>query len=63
MKKVIIPSVWVSDDTKTYPSKCSWCSYDPETGEFLRGDKFFDENMNEITEEEYNALIEKIPED
>ena len=61
MDTVYIPSCWCEDDIKKSPSKMSWASFDEETGEFQSGEKYYDEDMNEITKEEYEALLGQTP--
>lgn len=54
MEPVYIPSVWTEDTTRKSPSSCAWASTDGEYGE-----AYYDEDMNEITKEEYEELIKK----
>ena len=53
---VFIPSVWIDEKIKKSPSICTFTSFDSETGECCSGVKYYDADMNEITEEEYVAL-------
>ena len=53
---IYIPSVWCEDDIKKSPSKCSWASIDDD-GNYSSGSKCYDADGNEITEEEYEALV------
>ena len=53
---VYIPSVWCEDDIKKSPSECSWACIDDD-GTFSSGTKYYDADRNEITEEEYRALL------
>lgn len=53
---VHIPSVWIEEDIKKSPSKCSWASIDDD-GNYSSGSKCYDADGNEITEEEYQALL------
>lgn len=59
LSPVFIPSVWVESNTKNFPSKFSAASYDNETGEYSSYTKYYDGDGNEITEEEYKALVEQ----
>ena len=54
---VYIPSVWVEEDIKKFPSKMSAASFDTETGEYSSCTKYYDGDGNEISEEEYIALV------
>lgn len=54
---VYIPSVWTEDRKSTSPSSCAWCSM--EGDKYESGIKYYDEDMNEITKEEYEKLVEK----
>ena len=54
---VHIPTVWLEEDIKKSPSKMSVASYDTETGDFSSYTKYYDGDGNEITEEEYRALV------
>lgn len=56
---VYIPSVWREEDNKKHPSMNSWASLNPETGEYEFGEKYYDEDMNEITKEQYEELTKK----
>ena len=53
---VYVPSVWYEEDIKKSPSKYSWASIDDDGG-YSSGTKYYDADMNEITEEEYRALL------
>ena len=57
LETVYIPSVWVEGDIKKSPSKMSAASLDTETGEYSSCTKYYDGDGNEITEEEYRALV------
>ena len=60
MCEVYIPSCWTEEDLKKkYPSQISWASFNEETGEYEYGEKFYDEDMNEITKEQYEELTKK----
>lgn len=52
---VHIPSVWREEDIKKSPSMCSWASIDD--GKYEHGEKYYDADGNEITKEEYEALV------
>ena len=52
-----IPTVWLEEDIKKSPSKVSAASYDTETGEYSSYTKYYDGDGNEISEEEYEALV------
>jgi len=52
-----IPTVWLEEDIKKSPSKVSAASYDTETGAYSAYTKYYDGDGNEITEEEYRALV------
>ena len=54
---IYIPSVWLEEDIKKSPSEMRAASYDTETGEFSSYTKYYDGEGNEITEEEYRALV------
>ena len=56
---VLIPSVWREEDIKKSPSKFSWASVDGD--KYEHGEKYFDADMNEITKEEYEALLGQTP--
>lgn len=56
---IYIPSCWCKYDIKKSPSKCSWASTDGDKFEY--GEKYFDADMNEITKEEYEALLGQTP--
>ena len=51
---VHIPSVWRG--MKKSSSMCSWTSLGDD-GKLEHGDKYYDANGNEITKEEYEALV------
>lgn len=53
---VHIPSVWVEEDIKKSPSMCSWASLGDD-GKYEHGEKYYDADGNEITKEEYEALV------
>ena len=53
---IYIPSCWRAEDIKKSPSKYSWASIDDDGG-YSSGTKYYDADMNEITEEEYRALL------
>lgn len=53
---ICIPSVWREEDMKKLPSMCSWASLGDD-GKLEHGDKYYDANGNEITKEEYEALV------
>lgn len=53
---ICIPSVWREEDMKKLPSMCSWASLGDD-GKIEHGDKYYDANGNEITKEEYEALV------
>jgi hypothetical protein len=57
-----IPSVWTNEDIKKSPSKCSFASIGDD-GEYAFGEKYYDADMNEITKEEYEALLGQTPND
>ncbi len=61
MDTIHIPSCWIEEDIKKAPSECTYTSgsFDEETGEFNYSSctKYYDENGNEITEEQYRALV------
>jgi hypothetical protein len=56
-RTINIPTVWLEEDIKKSPSEMSAASYDIETGEFSSYTKYYDGDGNEITEEEYRALV------
>ena len=56
---VYIPSVWREEDIKKLPSTFSWASIDGE--KYEHGDKYYDADGNEITKEEYEALLGQTP--
>jgi hypothetical protein len=56
---VYIPSVWREEDIKKSPSTSSWASIDGE--KYEHGDKYYDADGNEITKEEYEALLGQTP--
>lgn len=53
---VHIPSVWKEEDIKKSPSTCSWASLGDD-GKYEHGEKYYDADGNEITKEEYEALL------
>lgn len=59
---VHIPSVWREEDIKKSPSKFSFASIGDD-GEYAFGEKYYDADMNEITKEEYEALLGQTPDD
>ena len=59
---VYLPSVWSKEDTVKLPYSCAWASID-ENGNYEYDQKFYDADRNEITEEEYRALVSRTPED
>ena len=52
---VLIPSVWTEESIKKSPSMYSWASIDD--GKYEHGEKYYDADGNEITKEEYEALV------
>ena len=54
---VLIPSVWREEDIKKSPSMYSWASIDG--GKYEHGEKYYDADGNEITKEEYEALVRR----
>ena len=60
LKRFYIPSVWIKEDIKKLPSKMSAASFDTETGEYSSCTKYYDGDGNEISEEEYIALIRQL---
>jgi hypothetical protein len=54
---VYIPSVWREEDIKKSPSMYSWASIDG--GKYEHGEKYYDADGNEITKEEYEALVRR----
>jgi len=54
---VLIPSVWVEENIKKSPSMYSWASIDD--GKYEHGEKYYDADGNEITKEEYEALVRR----
>ena len=54
---VLIPSVWREEDIKKSPSMYSWASIDD--GKYEHGEKYYDADGNEITKEEYEALVRR----
>ena len=54
---VLIPSVWTEESTKKSPSMYSWASIDD--GKYEHGEKYYDADGNEITKEEYEALVRR----
>ena len=58
-KEVVnIPSVWTKEDIKKTPSMCSWASIGDD-GKYEHGDIYYDADGNEITKEEYEALVRR----
>lgn len=55
---VHIPPVWREEDIKKSPSQISWASIDDDGG-YSSYTKYYDGDMNEITEEEYKILTQK----
>ena len=53
---VHIPSVWREEGIKKSPSMCSWASLGDD-GKYEHGEKYYDADGNEITKEEYEALV------
>lgn len=56
---VFVPTVWTEEDMKKSPSMYSWASVDGD--KYEHGEKYFDADMNEITKEEYEALLDQTP--
>lgn len=56
-KPIYIPSVWREEDIKKSPSMYSWASIDD--GKYEHGEKYYDADGNEITKEEYEALVRR----
>ena len=57
-KEVVnIPSVWIEENKKKAPSMCSWASIDDNSYDY--GVKYYDADGNEITKEEYEALLDQ----
>jgi hypothetical protein len=54
---VLIPSVWREEDIKKSPSMYSWASIDGV--KYEHGEKYYDADGNEITKEEYEALVRR----
>ena len=54
---VHIPSVWAEESIKKSPSMYSWASIDG--GKYEHGEKYYDADGNEITKEEYEALVRR----
>ena len=54
---VFIPSVWTEESIKKSPSMYSWASIDG--GKYEHGEKYYDADGNEITKEEYEALVRR----
>ena len=54
---VLIPSVWTEESIKKSPSMYSWASIDD--GKYEHGEKYYDADGNEITKEEYEALVRR----
>lgn len=57
---IYIPSVWREEDIKKSPSTYSWASIDDD-GHYESGEKYYDADGNEITKEEYEALLGQTP--
>lgn len=57
VKPILIPSVWREEDIKKSPSMYSWASIDG--GKYEHGEKYYDADGNEITKEEYEALVRR----
>lgn len=57
VKPIFIPSVWREEDIKKSPSMYSWASIDD--GKYEHGEKYYDADGNEITKEEYEALVRR----
>ena len=57
VKPILIPSVWTEESIKKSPSMCSWASTDGD--KFEHGEKYYDADGNEITKEEYEALVRR----
>lgn len=53
---VHIPSVWTEESIKKSPSMCTYASIGDD-GEYKYGEKYYDADGNEITKEEYEALV------
>ena len=56
---IYIPSVWTEEAIKKSPSEVSAASYDAETGAYSSYTKYYDGDGNEISEEEYKALVRR----
>lgn len=54
---VLIPSVWAEESIKKSPSMYSWASIDD--GKYEHGEKYYNADGNEITKEEYEALVRR----
>ena len=54
---IYIPSVWTEESIKKSPSMYSWASIDD--GKYEHGEKYYDADGNEITKEEYEALVRR----
>ena len=50
-----IPSCWIEKDVKKTPSMYTWATV--EGGKYEHGEKYYDADGNEITKEEYEALV------
>lgn len=57
---VYVPSCWRESDMKKSPSKCSWARIDDD-GNYECGETYYDADLNEITKEEYEALLGQTP--
>jgi hypothetical protein len=57
-RTISIPSVWIEEETKKTPSKCSWASIGDDNS-YDYGEKYYDADGNEITKEEYEALLDQ----
>ena len=55
---VHVPSVWREEDIKKSPSMCSWASLGDD-GKLEHGENYYDADGNEITKEEYEALVKR----
>ena len=53
---ICIPSVWREEDMKKLPSMCNWTSLG-DNGKLEHGENYYDADGNEITKEEYEALV------
>jgi hypothetical protein len=50
-----IPSCWIENGVKKTPSMYTWATV--EDGKYEHGEKYYDADGNEITKEEYEALV------